>query len=49
MYKKVKVNADNSTVTLTTESGDIFVVNLETYINDEIRNYASELKKLIES
>lgn len=48
MYKNVKVNADNSTVTLTCESGDVIVVNLERYINDEIRNYASELTSLIE-
>lgn len=48
MYKNVKINADKSIVTLTCESGDILVVNLEQYINDEIRNYASDLKKLIE-
>lgn len=48
MYKTVKINADRSTVTLTSQSGDVYVVNLEQYINDEIRNYASELKNLID-
>ena len=48
MYKNVNINADKSTVTLTCESGDIIVVNLERYINDEIRNYASELHNLME-
>lgn len=48
MYKNVKIDSDRSVVTLTSEAGDIYVVNLETYINDEIRNYASELKNLID-
>ena len=48
MYKSVKINSDKSTVTLTSEAGDIYIVNLETYINDEIRNYASDLKKLLD-
>lgn len=48
MYKTVKINADRSTVTLTSQSGDVYVVNLEQYINDEIRNYASELKNLMD-
>ena len=47
MYKNVSINSDKSTVTLTCESGDIIVVNLERYINDEIRNYASELHDLM--
>lgn len=48
MYKTVKINIDRSTVTLTSQSGDVYVVNLEQYINDEIRNYASELKNLMD-
>lgn len=48
MYKTVKINSDRSTVTLTSQSGDVYIVNLEQYINDEIRNYASELKNLID-
>ncbi len=48
MYKNVKIDSDRSVVTLTSEAGDIYIVNLETYINDEIRNYASDLKKLID-
>lgn len=46
MYNTVKVNEDKSTVTLTCESGDILVVNLERYINDEIRNYAKKMESL---
>lgn len=48
LYKNVKIDSDKSVVTLTAESGDIYVVNLENYINDEIMNYASELKNLID-
>lgn len=48
IYKSIKIDSDNSRVTLTCESGEILVVNLERYINDEIMNYASELHDLIE-
>lgn len=43
MYKEITVNEAASTVTLTDNSGNIFVVNLETHIHNEIMNYCSEV------
>lgn len=46
MYNTVKVNEATSQVILTCDTGDTIVVNLERYINDEIRNYASSISDL---
>lgn len=40
-YNNIQVNEDATKVTLTNGTGDIFVINLESYIGNEIRNYAS--------
>ena len=46
MFNTVKYNKDASQVILTCESGDTLVVNLERYLNDEIRNYASKISEI---
>ena len=46
MFNTVKYNKDASQVILTCESGDTLVVNLERYLNDEIRNYASRISEI---
>ena len=38
-YESVRLTPDGSNVQLTTKAGDIFVVNLESYIQDEIQAY----------
>ena len=47
MYNTVQVNEATSQVILTCDTGDTIVVNLERYINDEIRNYASSISELV--
>lgn len=48
MYDNIEINEDASNVTLTCKNGDILVINLEKYIGNEIRNYASSIKALQE-
>lgn len=43
MYKDISVNESASTITLTDNSGNIFVVNLERHIHNEIMHYCSEV------
>lgn len=45
MYDSITVNEHNSTVTLTDKNGSVFVVNLETYIHNELMNYCSEVSE----
>lgn len=45
MYNKIDVSKNGSTVTLTADDGNIFVVNLETYIHNDIMNYCSEVNR----
>lgn len=47
MYNTIQVNEAASQVILTCDTGDTIVVNLERYINDEIRNYASSISELV--
>lgn len=47
MYKNINVSRDKSTVTLTDNSGNIFVVNLESYIHNDIMRYCSEVEALM--
>lgn len=44
MYDTVSVNEDNTSVTLTCNTGDIIVVNLENYIRNEIMYYGASQK-----
>lgn len=48
IYDNIEINEDASNVTLTCKNGDILVINLEKYIGNEIRNYASSIKALQE-
>lgn len=41
MYDEITVNESKSTVTLTDNTGNIFVVNLESHIHNEIMKYCS--------
>lgn len=43
MYQNINVSPDKSNVTLTDNCGNIFVVNLETYIHNDLMRYCSEL------
>ncbi len=43
MYDNITVNENNSMVTLTDKSGNIFYINLEQHIHNEIMNYCSEI------
>lgn len=45
MYNDIRVNKGGSTVTLTGKNGDIYVVNLETHIHNEIMNYCADITK----
>lgn len=47
MYDNITVNQDKTTVSLTCKDGNILVVNLENYITNELRNYASEMSRII--
>lgn len=47
IYDNIVVNEDATTVTLTCNTGDILVINLEKYIGNELRNYADEMSKII--
>jgi hypothetical protein len=40
-YESMKLIDNNTRVQLVTKAGDTFVVNLESYIQDEIKRYAS--------
>lgn len=44
-YETVKMTPDGRNVELVTKAGDIFVVNLESYIQDEIQEYCLGLMK----
>ena len=48
MYDTIVVSEDARTVTLTRDNGEIFVINLEKYIGNEIRNYASRVSNMYE-
>lgn len=43
MYNKIMVSENGSTVTLTDNNGNIFVVNLETHIHNDLMNYCSTM------
>nr|DAE34023.1 MAG TPA: Prohead core protein serine protease [Caudoviricetes sp.] len=43
MYNKITVSESGSTVTLTANDGNIFVVNLETCVHNEIMNYCESI------
>lgn len=43
-YDNVKVNRESGTVTLTCNDGNILVVNLESYIHNEIMDYCSSCR-----
>lgn len=45
MYDNIQYNKRGSTVTLTGKNGDIYVVNLESHVHNEIMNYCSEITK----
>lgn len=46
-YDSIIVDEAANTVTLTCNDGNVLVVNLEKYIGNEIRNYASKMNTLI--
>ena len=46
-YTGIQLNENNSKVILTEkETGDTIVINLESYVHNEIMNYASDLVDL---
>lgn len=46
-YNSIIVSENANTVTLTCNDGNILVINLEKYITNEIRNYASKMNNLM--
>lgn len=48
VYNDIKATKNGTKITLTTNEGDILVVNTESYIHNELMNYASEYSSLSE-
>lgn len=46
VYSGIQVNEAGTKVLLTTKVGETMVVNMESYVHNEIMNYASELEKI---
>ena len=47
-YTGIKVNESGTKVLLTTNAGDTLVINLESYIHNELMNYSNEYKDIFE-
>lgn len=47
-YSGIKVNESGTKVLLTTNAGDTLVINLESYIHNELMNYSNEYKDIFE-